>query len=89
MGASGILLRYLQTVYSESQNRLKWMVNFSKFSGILFNIYIDELTKFVSNGRITTIVLGAKPVFLLKYAEDIVLLSPTDRHLQQSLNRLG
>lgn len=41
-----------------------------------------------SKSKTTTIALEALPIFLLKYADDIALISPSSEHLQPSVDRL-
>lgn len=51
-------------------------------SGILFNLFIDDVTDFISSERVTPISLDSAKLFLIKYADDVVLLSASEPELQ-------
>ena len=57
-------------------------------SGILFNLYLDELTDVIKQGRTASLKVNGKEIFLIKYADDICLLDLSPAGLQISLGRL-
>ena len=100
-GISEKLLRFLKASYSNASNKVKWGGKLSKAykvekgvrqgeptSGILFNLYLDDLSEAVKEGRATNLMVKGKEIFLLKYADDICLLSLSKAELQISLDRL-
>lgn len=95
-------LNFLKKIYETTKSRIKWDGEFSEcypvkkcvryddpLSGLLFNIYLDVLTEFIAERRCIPIMLENIVLFLLKYADDIVLVSPDLNHLQESLNRFS
>lgn len=94
-GCSKTFLRFICTFSKHSTNRIKWVGEFStdqqlrkgvrqgkSMSSLLFDLYFDGLTETVSNGRTTLIHLNEKDVFILKFADDVVAISPSESHLQ-------
>ena len=57
-------------------------------SPALFNIYINELAVLLEQSAAPGLTLFDKEVKCLLYADDLVLLSPTEQGLQQHLNLL-
>ena len=101
-GASTMLLRFLKSQYCGATNRVKWKGAKSESyplekgvrqgnpcSGLLFEIYLDDLSEEVARDRTTPVVLGRERVFLLKFADDVVLPSYSSCDLQVSLDRLS
>ena len=101
-GVSAILLKFLKTCYSKAVNRVKWNGKQSKqyklekgvrqgepTSGVLFNIYLDDLTYAVKTGRTTTLKINGREIFLIKYADYVCVLSSSPEELQISLDRLA
>ena len=100
-GISATLLRYLLASYSNATNKVKWDGKLSKAyklekgvrqgeptSGILFNLYLDDLTDVIKQGRTASLKVNGKEIFLIKYADDICLLDLSPAELQISLGRL-
>ena len=54
-------------------------------SPTLFNIYINELARVLEQSAAPGLTLDDKEIKFLLYADDLVLLSPTEHGLQQSL----
>ncbi len=57
----------------------------SSLSPTLFNIYINELATMLERSAAPGLTLHDTEVKFLLYADDLVLLSPTEQGLQQSL----
>lgn len=57
-------------------------------SAVHFVIYIDAVTPAVTQGRTTSICIGNRELFLLKYADDVVLILPGSDYLRKSNNRV-
>jgi hypothetical protein len=100
-GISPVTLQYLQNLYNGATNKIKWQGKLSEpyrlekgvrqgdpCSGILFNIYLDALTEAVAAGRASLIMIEELGLFLLKFADDIVLFAYSVSELQLSLDRL-
>lgn len=58
-------------------------------SELLFNHFLDDLTECVASGRSTPISICDSNLFLIKYAEDVVLFSTSLNELQVPLYRLS
>ncbi|XP_055353170.1 uncharacterized protein LOC129599062 isoform X1 [Paramacrobiotus metropolitanus] len=102
LGISLKMLRFLKNMYGAAKNCVKWNKESSgsfplekgvrqgdPSSGMLFDLYVDPLTKYVREGRVTDIALGDLPVYLLKFADDIVLISENEEELLISVDRLS
>ena len=100
-GASVKLLKFLEKMYMNGRNRIKWQGDYSEYyellngvrqgdplSAILFLLYIDRLSSAVRHNRRTPIFVGTAELFCLKYADDVVLVSPDPGHLQESIDRV-
>ncbi len=57
-------------------------------SPTLFNIYINQLANILEHATIQGLTLHDTEIKCLLYADDLVLLSPTEEGLQDSLNLL-
>ena len=57
-------------------------------SPTLFNIYINQLATLLEQSSSPGLDLQGKDIKFLLYADDLVLLSPTDHGLQQNLSLL-
>lgn len=58
-------------------------------SGEFFNLYMDNLTETTDHGRPLGVMLGGGIVNLSKFADDVVFISPSPEHLQESLRRFS
>lgn len=59
-------------------------------SAILFNIYMDKVTEFVRSGhQDSSFSLNGLYVLLLKYAGDLVFISPSELYLRKSIRRFA
>ena len=94
-------LRFLQAVYLRATNRVKWQGEMSSeypvqkcarqgdpCSGILFDLYLDQMSDAIANGRQTEVRLGSREVFILKFADDAVIASDSESELQNSVERV-
>ena len=57
-------------------------------SPTLFNIYINKLATLLEQSPSPGLDLQGKEIKFLMYADDLVLLSPTEHNLQQNLSLL-
>ena len=79
----------IKSVYTENKRPLCGMRQGGCFSPTLFNIYIHELAAILENSTSPGLILPNSETTFLLYANDLVLLSPTEKRLQQSQNTIG
>lgn len=101
LGVRGKILKVLRSMYSNVKSRIKVHNSLSDsfictlgvrqgdcLSPFLFSMYLNDLEEtFILNG-FQGIDLGMFKLFLLLYADDIVILSNTEDGLQNGLNIL-
>ena len=58
-------------------------------SPLLFNIYLEEIMSEVQDNLKPSISTGGRPVWTLKFADDIDLIAGTDEELQNMTNQLS
>ncbi len=58
-------------------------------SPLLFNLYIGGLDKWIRNNQDGGVTVGRHKVYLLAYADDIVLLAVNAKEMQNMINHLG
>ncbi|XDV43935.1 hypothetical protein PO909_012319 [Leuciscus waleckii] len=100
-GIGGKTYSIIKTMYSNNQCAIKIGHKRTEFftqgrgvrqgcplSPTLFNIYINELAKLLEESAAPGLTLHDSSIKLLLYADDLVLLSPTEEGLQQNLDTL-
>ena len=100
-GVGGKTYDLIKSMYSRSECAIKIGSKRTKFlsqgrgvrqgcclSPTLFNIYINELAKTIEKSTAPGVTLHDSETKLLLYADDLVLLSPTEQGLQQNLDLL-
>ena len=60
-----------------------------KLSTLLFNIYIEEIMSEVQDNLTPSISIGGRPVWNLKFADDIDLIADTNKEFQYMTNQLS
>lgn len=100
-GVGGKTYDLIKSMYSGSKCAIKIGSRITKFlsqgrgvrqgcclSPTLFNIYINELAKTIEKSTAPGVTLHDSETKLLLYADDLVLLSPTEQGLQKNLDLL-
>lgn len=98
---SRTFLQFCRELYKKSRNRVKWQNELSQpydlergvrqgdlLSAWYFNVYLVGATRAGTGNRDNTIKIGELNLFIPKYVNDVVLISPSAVHLQESGNRL-
>ncbi len=78
----------LETKEPNSSPRGRGVRQGCSLSPTLFNIYINQLANILERAPIQGLTLHDTEIKCLLYADDLVLLSPTEEGLQDSLNLL-
>ena len=101
-GINGKILNLLRSIYDKSFCSLKINGKFTQFfkyekgvlqgnplSPILFNVYINDLFEELSKVNKSPVTLNGKDkIFALMFADDLIILSTSEKGLQDSLNIL-
>ncbi len=100
-GIGGKFYDFIKSMYTASQCAVKIANQRTEFfpqgrgvrqgcslSPTLFNIYINQLANILERAPIQGLTLHDTEIKCLLYADDLVLLSPTEEGLQDSLNLL-
>ena len=101
-GVRGKILNVIQSMYSNIKSRIKFNDNlsnaFSSYIGVrqgeclspfLFSMYINDLENELMQNGVEGIDMGMLKLYLLLYADDIVIFSNTSDGLQKGLDVLS
>ena len=101
-GVRGKILNVIQSMYSNIKSRIKFNDNlsneFSSYIGVrqgeclspfLFRMYINDLENELMQNGVKGIDIGMLKLYLLLYADDIVIFSNTSDGLQKGLDVLS
>ena len=101
IGVRGKMLDIIKSMYSIVKSKIKYKNNVSEaficsigvrqgecLSPFLFSMYLNDLEEELSVKGVKGVVIGMFKLFLLLYADDIVLFGETDADLQNALNIL-
>ena len=102
LGINGNFLNLIINIYKHTKCAVKINKSTTQFfdynkgvlqgnplSPILFNLFINEIFKTVKNEDSMLTLDGTHFFNALMYADDLILLSPSEQGLQQSINSLG
>ena len=101
IGVRGKMLDIIKSMYSIVKSKIKYKNNVSEaficnigvrqgecLSPFLFSMYLNDLEEELSVKGVKGVVIGMFKLFLLLYADDIVIFGETDADLQNALNIL-
>ena len=100
-GVSGKMYAVINSMYENAKSMVRHNCSLSEsfacrtgvrqgesLSPFLFSIYLNDLENTLANGGVDGVQVDMFKLFLILYADDIVLLSETAEDLQHSLNML-
>ena len=102
MGVRGKILNIIQSMYSNIKSRVKFdnivSDEFSSFLGVrqgeclspfLFSMYLNDIENVFIQKRVAGFDIGLLKLFLLLYADDIVIFAESSDDLQKGLDVLA
>ena len=95
------IFKVLRSMYQDTTCRLKFSNGLSEkfisscgvkqgdvLSPLLFNLYINDLVKVLEHNNVDPVTISETSINSLLFADDIILLSNSEKGLQKSLNTL-
>ncbi len=99
IGVKGRLLNSIRMIYGRTTNQVRDQGELTEelrsykgvrqgcpLSPLLFNLYIGGLGKWLENNQAGGVVLGRYKVYLLAYADDMVIIARSAEELQNMMN---
>ena len=88
IGVTGKFFFAVKALYRDTKSCVKGVRQGDSMSPTLFSLFINDLATDVKD-LVLGVKVGGQDIYILLYADDIVLISPTAENLQQMLNEVS
>ncbi len=101
LGVRGRLGRFLEVIYTRTVNQVQWSGGLTRafkstrgvrqggpLSPLLFNLYIADLEMWLKGNQVGGVVIGSCKIYMLAYADDMVLVAETPEEMQGMLGSM-